>query len=94
MVDLAFLGLSAVLGALVGGAFFGSLWWGLRLSLGSARPLLWLVGTQVVRTVAAAAALVLIAGGRLDRLGAALVGLLLARYLVKRFVVPGATHAP
>ncbi len=71
-------------GALLGGIFFGGLWWTIRRGLSSRRPALLFLGSLLLRTAAAVAGFYLVSGGHLPRMLACLLGFLLARFAVTR----------
>lgn len=66
-------------GALLGAAFYGSLWWTVRRGLPSARPALWFMIGMAVRMSVALAGLYLIGDGHWERLVTGLAGFVLAR---------------
>lgn len=96
--------LALVAGALLGALFFGGLWWTVRRSLVSAHPMLWVLGSMLLRMVFTLGGFYLVAGDAWQRLLACLVGFVLARFVVirltRRFAVQapaarsGACHAP
>ena len=50
MTELPVLVLSLLAGGVVGGIFFGGLWWTVRLGLVSPWPAVWFLGSFVLRT--------------------------------------------
>jgi F1F0 ATPase subunit 2 len=75
------------LGAALGGAllalvYFAGLWWTVRRVTTARRPVAFVAGSFVLRATVAAAVLLLIMGGDLVRLIAALGGFLIVRTVV------------
>jgi len=66
-------------GLLLGGLFFGGLWWTVRKGLASPRPAVWFVGSYIVRSSVVLLGFYVLAGDRWSRLAAGLVGFVLAR---------------
>ena len=68
--------LSAFIGGLLlGGIFFGGLWWTVRKGLASPRPALWFLVSYIVRMAAAATGFYALSGGHWSRLAASLTRL-------------------
>jgi F1F0 ATPase subunit 2 len=82
------LSLSLIAGVLIGTLFFAGLWWTVRYGLRSDYPALLFMLSLVVRLGLASGAFYLVSDGALDRLAAALVGFLISRYLIQRFLGP------
>ena len=82
--DAIVLVLAGSAGVLLGGFFFGGLWWTIRMGLSSKRPALWFLGSLLVRTGVVLGGFYCVAGGHWDRLLACLVGFVIARLLVTR----------
>ena len=74
-----------IVGMLLGGLFFGGLWWTIRRGLASPRPVVWFLGSLLLRTGLTLAGFYLIAGGNPSRLLACLLGFLVARLIVTRW---------
>ena len=74
--------MACVVGIGLGAMFFGGLWWTLRKGLSSQRPVLWFVGSLLVRTSIAVSGFYLVSGGHWERLVACLVGFVAARMVV------------
>jgi F1F0 ATPase subunit 2 len=83
-VSLALLG-----GILLGAAFFGGLWWTIRLGVSSKQPAVWFSGSLLVRTAIVLAGFYLISRDDWRRLVSCLFGFVLARMVVTRL-----TRAP
>ena len=76
-----------VLGMVLGGVFFGGLWWTVRRGLTSSAPGLWFGLSALGRMAAVFATFYLLArGGGFSQLLACLLGLLIARAAVSRVV--------
>jgi F1F0 ATPase subunit 2 len=71
--------LVASAGFALGLVFFGGLWWTIRRMLHSARPVLWMLGSLILRTGITLAGFWLVAGHDWKRLLACLAGFFIAR---------------
>lgn len=78
------LGLAVLSGVLLGGMFFGGLWWTIRRGMLSTAPALWFSGSLLIRTLAAVGGFYLVSHGEWLRLPACLLGFLLARFVIIR----------
>ncbi|MGC9451359.1 MAG: ATP synthase subunit I [Oceanipulchritudo sp.] len=81
--------LAGFVGLVLGGVFFGGLWWTVRKGASSPRPALWFGGSMLVRTGIVLAGFYLVSGGQWQRLLVCLLGFVIARFLVMRL-----TRAP
>ncbi len=79
-----------LVGGLLGGVFFGGLWWTVQRAARSAAPARWFLGSLVVRTVVVLAGFYAVGGGQAARLGLCLLGFVLARAIVLRATRPPA----
>jgi len=68
----------------LGGAFFGALWWTVSRGLGSRQPALWFMGSLLLRLAIAAAGFYFVAGGDWKRLLPCLLGFVMARLAATR----------
>lgn len=75
-------------GGLLGGAFFGGLWWTVQRAAVSAAPARWFLGSLVVRTTVVLAGFYAVGAGQAARLGLCLLGFVLARAIVLRVTRP------
>jgi F1F0 ATPase subunit 2 len=82
MNDIQALTLALFVGALLGTFFFGGLWWTVRKGVASERPELWFLGSLVLRTGVIVLGFYFVSQGHWSRLGACLVGFLIARVIV------------
>ena len=73
-------------GFFLGTSFFGSLWWTIRCGLTSKRPALLFFGSFLVRTSIVLAGFYIVSHGRLERLLICLLGFIIGRFIVTRFV--------
>ncbi|MEP6834374.1 MAG: ATP synthase subunit I [Gemmatimonas sp.] len=89
MRDLLSLIVASVFGLLLGAVFFGGLWWTVQRGLSSGQPAFWLLGSTLLRTGIALAGFYAIGRDEWKRLLAALVG-----FIVARFIVLWRTRAP
>lgn len=71
-------------GSGLGVVFFGGLWWTVRKVMSSSRSMVWLLGSFVVRMAVTVAGFYLVADGQWQRLLAALLGFMIARFVVTR----------
>jgi F1F0 ATPase subunit 2 len=76
--------LSLAAGALLGGFFFGGLWWTVREGVSSKRPALWFLASLLLRMSIVLAGFYFVARGHWPRLLLCLVGFVMARLLVTR----------
>ncbi len=89
-------------GVLLGGIFFGGLWWTVKLLVSSARPALWLIGSMLLRTIVVLGGFYIFARRGWESVLVCLLGFIIARYLVTRLTradTPAysgqeASHAP
>ena len=94
MSDAPGLALAAFCGVLLGGVFFGGLWWTVRRGILSAAPALWFLGSLLIRVTLALAGFYAVSQGGWIRLVACLLGFLVARsavtHLTRTHAVPPA----
>ncbi len=69
-------------GMLMGGIFFGGLWWTVRKGISSAQPALWFLGSLVLRTGIVLAGFYIVGRGNWKRMVSCLIGFILARLVV------------
>ena len=80
-------------GSIAGIVFFSGLWWTVRDGLQSAHPEVWFLGSLVIRMAIAISAFILLSNGQWQRLGACLIGFLIARVVLLRLLTaPTAMH--
>lgn len=95
MNDTPGLVLAGFTGVLLGGVFFGGLWWTVRRGMASGHPALWFVGSFVLRTAITLAGFYSIADDDWSKLLLCLLGFMLARsgvsWLARRKVNTGDT---
>jgi len=72
-------------GMLLGGFFFGGLWWTVRKGLSSPRPALWFGASLLVRMAVTLAGFYYVSGGQGARLLACLFGFMAGRLAVTWF---------
>ncbi len=75
-------------GVLLGGMFFGGLWWTVRKVVSSEMSALWLFGSLILRTGCLLAGFYLFALGGWENLTACLLGFIAARLVVTRLTKP------
>ena len=97
------LALALVTGVLLGAIYFGGLWWTVHKGLSSNQPVLWFLGSLLLRTGIALAGFAFFARGHWQRLLACLLGFVMARHIVTRlsrtgdkptYLAQAASHAP
>jgi len=84
--DTLFLLLAFVLGVLLGVIFFGSLWWTVQKGLVSKHPALWFFCGSLLRTSITLTGFYFIGKDHWQRLVVCLLGFIIARFIVKRWV--------
>ncbi|MFC1947861.1 ATP synthase subunit I [Chloroflexota bacterium] len=84
MNDILSLVLALVTGVLLGGIFFGGLWWTVRMGVSSKRPALWFFGSLLIRMIIVLAGFYFVTGGHLERLLLCLLGFVITRFIVTR----------
>ncbi len=75
-------------GVLLGGMFFGGLWWTVQKVVASDRSAFWLFGSLLLRTGITLAGFYLFARGGWENLTACLLGFIAARLIVTRLTKP------
>jgi len=90
MSDILALALALLAGAVLGVVFFGGLWWTVQKGATSARPELWFFGSLLLRTGMILAGFYFVSQGHWSRLVACLLGFLIARVIVVKWL----TQAP
>lgn len=83
--------LAVAAGALLGGFFFGGLWFTIRKATTAKVPGLWFAASLLLRMAVTLAGFYFIARGSWQRLLVALAGFLVARFVVTRFIKTKAT---
>ena len=88
MSDILAVALALSAGAMLGAFFFGGLWWTVQKGVTSERPALWVLGSLVLRTGVTLAGFYLVSQGHWSSLVACILGFLIARVLVVRWLTP------
>ncbi|HSI47635.1 MAG TPA: ATP synthase subunit I [Ideonella sp.] len=83
------LALAGLAGLVMGGCFFGSLWWTVQRTLSARRPALQHLAGWLLRMFLTPLGFYLVGAGHWQRLLAALVGFLVARFIAVRLTRPG-----
>lgn len=89
-----------LVGIVLGAFFFGGLWWTVRRGLASKRAALWFVGSLLLRMGVVVPGFYFVSNGDWQRMLAALLGFVLARFIVLRLtqqtthLAQDAGHAP
>jgi len=84
MTDFLSLAPALLAGGLLGGFFFGGLWWTVRRGLASQSPALWFLGGMMLRMGITLAGFYYIGGEDWRRWLSCLIGFVPARYVVNR----------
>ena len=84
MNELLFLAPPLAAGLLLGGFFFGGLWWTVRKGISSPRPQLWFLGSLLLRTSIVLAGFYFVGRGQWQRLLLCLIGFVMGRLIVMR----------
>jgi len=93
MSEMSTVSLALFAGILLGAAFFGGLWWTIRLGFSSKQPAVWFSGSLLLRTAIALAGFYLVSHGDWRRLVSCLFGFVVARMVVTRLTrAPSATR--
>ena len=74
-----------IAGVLLGAIFFGGLWWTVRQGVLSKQPVLWFLGSLLLRMCIVLLGFYFIFGDNWQRLLAGLLGFVIARIIVTRF---------
>jgi F1F0 ATPase subunit 2 len=80
--------LAACAGLMLGGIFFGGLWWTVRKGVVTKQPGLWFLGSMIVRMTVVMAGFYFVSDGQWDRLLSSLVGFIAARTIIVRLSRP------
>jgi F1F0 ATPase subunit 2 len=78
----------ALAGLFLGAFFFGGLWWTVHKGVSSTRPALWFLGSLLLRTGTVLAGFYFVGHRDWHRLVACLVGFVIARFTVMRWLRP------
>lgn len=73
-------------GILLGGLFFGGLWWTVRRALVSKTPAIWFLTSMFLRTAIVLAGLYFVARGSWQRMAVCLLGFIIIRSIIVRQV--------
>ncbi|MBK8702892.1 MAG: hypothetical protein IPN33_04300 [Saprospiraceae bacterium] len=76
--------LTLLAGVLLGGFFFGGLWYTIQKGLTAKYPAVWFLGSMLVRTGVVLTGFYFTSGGKWERMVAALIGFIIARFVVMR----------
>ena len=82
-LDLVGLALALTVGLALGGVFFGGLWFTVKKGMTSARPVLWFLGSLILRTGVTIGGFFIICRDDWARWLICLIGFTLARFIVK-----------
>jgi F1F0 ATPase subunit 2 len=88
MNDGLMLMLAWAAGGVLGGAFFGGLWWTVRKGVASPYPALWFGGSLLLRVSVVLAGFYVVSAGRWPRTLVCLLGFLTARFIAMRLTKP------
>ncbi len=82
MNEAAMLIFACIAGALLGGMFFGGLWWTLRKAMTSPHPALWFVSSLLLRMGLTLLGFYFVSAGRWQRMLVCLVGFAISRVAI------------
>ena len=82
MNEVLLLALALSAGVLLGGIFFGGLWWTVRKGVSSEQPAFWFFGSLLLRMGIVLAGFHFVSGGHWERLVLCLAGFVTGRLLV------------
>lgn len=96
MSEIPILAWAFVAGALLGAFFFGGLWWTVQKGVRSDRPALWFFGSMLLRTGVILVGFYFVSQADWTRLAACVLGFLIARIFVVRWLTraPTEEHCP
>ena len=86
MNDAPALTVALLVGAFLGVVFFGGLWWTVQKGVTSERPEFWFLGSLLLRTSMILAGFYFVSQGHWSRLVACLLGFLIARVVVMKWL--------
>ncbi len=92
MNELLFLVAALAAGLLLGALFFGGLWWTVIRGVSSQRPALWFFGSMLLRISITLAGFYFVGRENWERWLLCLLGLVLARLVVKWLTCPPVEH--
>jgi len=82
MNDILALALAWLAGTGLGGVFFGGLWWTVHMGISSQQPVVWFVGSLLLRMTITLGGFYLVMGSSWQRLLLCSIGFIMARLLV------------
>jgi len=97
------LALALIIGLLLGGIFFGGLWWTVKKAVFAKHPAPWFLVSLLLRVSLVCTGIYFTSAGQWQRLCACLFGLLMARFMVIALtretigatsLIAGDSHAP
>lgn len=94
MHEVLVLALVLISGIVLGGLFFGGLWWTVGKGTSSERPALWFLGSLVLRTGVLLTGFYFVAHAHWERLVISVLGFIIARVIVTRFTKPVTRNGP
>ena len=75
-----------ITGILLGGIFFGGLWWTIQKGLSATNPALWFISSLILRVAITVSGFYFIAAGNWQKLVVCLVGFIITRFLISHFL--------
>ena len=92
MSEALLLAVAGLAGLLLGGIFFGGLWWTVRRGLSSPQPVLWFFGSWLLRMSIVLAGFYWVGRDHWQPLLACMLGFVLARQIVIRLTRQASCH--
>jgi F1F0 ATPase subunit 2 len=86
--------LAGAAGLFIGTIFFGGLWWTIRRGMASPRPVLWFMGSLLLRMSIALVGFYFVSGGQWKRLLPCLLGFVISRPIVTWLTRPSRKTQP
>lgn len=90
--DIGTLAFTLLAGLLLGGVFYGGLWWTVQRGLSTTRPAVLFLTSMVVRTALALTGFYVASQGQWQRLLLCLAGFLVARIIITRYLRPSTAN--
>ena len=83
-----------LIGGLLGAFFFGGLWYTVQKGVTSKLPAVWFLGSLLLRTAVVLAGFYFVAQGHWSRLAACLLGFVMARVIVMKWLTRASAGEP
>jgi F1F0 ATPase subunit 2 len=94
MSDILALVLAFLIGSFLAAFFFGGLWYTVHRGVTSERPAIWFLGSLLLRTGIVLVGFYFVSHGHWSRLAACLLGFVMARVIVMKWLMRAAADEP